>query len=334
LHAEVRERSYANIGEHTLRWNPMPRTKMTAAQFDQLFQQLSNWQRWGAEDSRGTLNYLTEEHVRRSAALVKTGRRVSLSLPINTVAGPDNPRPSVHYMVRGFDITPPKGQPQFAGDYLGSEIHGDSRTHLDALCHVAYKGQLYNGRSPALLTSRGATAMDIATYREGIVGRGVLIDVPRFRRVKWLEPGEAVTAGEIEEIEAHQGVRLGEGDILVFRTGQHRRRLELGSWNTSYDGEGVAGFDVNAITLLHDRKVAAFLPDGDGETVPSLVEGVAYPIHALQICAMGMACGDNLDLEQLSAVCEEERRWEFMVIAVPLYLPHGTGSLVNPIAIF
>jgi kynurenine formamidase len=311
-----------------------PRTRMTAAQFDQLFHQLSNWQRWGSEDTRGTLNYLTAEHVRKRAALIKSGRTVSLSLPINTVAGPDNPRPSVHYMVRTYDIPAAKGEPQFVGDFLGSEIHGDSRTHLDALCHVAYKGQIYNGRSTSTLTSRGATVMDITTYRNGIAGRGVLLDVPRYRGVNWLEPGEAVTAQELEAIESYQGVRLEEGDILVFRTGQNRRRLELGSWNTGYEGEGVAGFHVNAMTLLHERKVAAFLPDGDGETVPSLVDGVLYPIHTLQICAMGMACGDNLDLEQLSALCEQEQRWEFMLVAVPLFLPQGTGSLMNPIAIF
>jgi hypothetical protein len=108
----------------------------------------------------------------------------------------------------------------------------------------------------------------------------------------------------------------------------------LGPWNNGYDGEGKAGLLVDAIPLLHERKVAAFLPDGDGETVPCHVEGLAYPIHALQIAAMGMACSDSLQLEELVQVCEEEQRWEFMVVAAPLRLPHGTGSLFNPIAIF
>ena len=86
--------------------------------------------------------------------------------------------------------------------------------------------------------------------------------------------------------------------------------------------------------LLHERKVAAFLPDGDGDTVPSRVEGIAYPIHALQIAAMGMACSDSLQFEELVKLCESEKRWEFMVAAAPLRLPRGTGSLWNPIAIF
>jgi kynurenine formamidase len=307
---------------------------VSAKEFDQLFQRVSNWGRWGPDDEKGTLNYLTPEHVRASAALVQSGRTVSLAVPINTVAGPDNPRPSLHHMVRTYDIQPAHGEPRFAADFLGSEIHGDCRTHVDALCHVAYKGKLYNGKSPATVTSQGATVMDITAYAHGIAGRGVLLDIPRFRGVKWLEPGEAVTADEIEAVEKAQGVRLGEGDIFLFRTGHHRRRLELGAWNNGYDGEGQAGLHVNAMVLLHERKVAAFLPDGDGETVPSNVEGMASPVHALQIAGMGMACADSLQFEELVELCEEANRQTFMVVAAPLRLPRGTGSLFNPIAIF
>jgi kynurenine formamidase len=307
---------------------------VSGGEFDELFQRVSNWGRWGPDDERGTLNYLTAEQVRESAALVRSGRTVSLSLPINTVAGPDNPHPSVHYMVKTHDVRPEHGEPRFAGDYLGSEVHGDCRTHVDALCHVAYKGKLYNGKSPDTVTSRGPTLMDITAYVHGIVGRGVLLDIPRFRGVKWLEPGEAVTADELEGAEKFDGVRLGEGDIFLFRTGHHRRRLELGSWNNGCDGEGQAGLHVNAMVLLHERRVAAFLPDGDGETVPSNVEGVPYPVHALQIAAMGMACADSLQFEELVKVCEQENRRTFMVVAAPLRLPRGTGSLFNPIAIF
>ena len=307
---------------------------VSAEEFDRLFERVSNWSRWGADDGRGTLNYLLPEHVRASAELVRSGSTVSLALPINTVAGPDNPHPSLHYMVRTHDVRTAQGEPQFAGDFLGSELHGDCRTHIDALCHVAYKGKLYNGKSPTTVTSRGATLMDVTAYAHGIVGRGVLLDVPRFRGVKWLEPGEAVTAEEIEAVEIFEGVRLSEGDIFLFRTGHHRRRLELGPWNNSYDGDGQAGLHVNVMALLHERKVAAFLPDGDGETVPSNVEGIPYPVHALQIASMGMVCADNLQFEELVKVCEEENRWTFMVVAAPLRLPRGTGSLFNPIAIF
>jgi kynurenine formamidase len=307
---------------------------IAAAEFDELFDRLSNWGKWGPEDRRGTLNYITPEKVARAAGLVRAGRSVSLAIPINKEAGPDNPRPALHYMVQGHDIANEKGEPRFALDFLGSECHGDCHTHIDALCHISYKGKLYNGKPAAAVTSRGASVHDLTAYAHGIVGRGVLLDIPRLRGEKWLEPGEAVTREELEAAEEAQGVRLETGDLLVFRTGHHRRRLELGPWDNGYDGEGKAGIHATALLLLHEREVAAFLPDGDGETVPSRVEGIGNPIHLLQIAAMGMACADSLQFEELVEICEREGRWEFMVVAAPLRLPGGTGSLFNPIAIF
>ena len=310
---------------------PKPVTK---AEFNKLFQSVKNWGRWGADDERGTLNYSQPEHIRRAAGLVRSGRSVSMAVPINKVAGPDNPRPATHYMVQAYDIRSDLGQPQFCTDFLASEFHGDCHTHIDALCHIAYEGKLYNGKPVSAVTSRGPTVQDITACAHGIVGRGVLLDIPRLRGVKWLEPGEAVATEELEAAEKAEDVRLGEGDIFVFRTGHHRRRLELGPWNNGYDGEGKVGLHLETIAWQHQRKVAAFFPDGDGETVPSNVEGIAYPIHALQIGAMGMVCSDSWQFEELVAVCEAERRWEFLVVAAPLRLPGGTGSLFNPISIF
>lgn len=307
---------------------------VSKAEFEKLFQAVNNWGRWGPDDDKGTLNYIRPEHVRRAAGLVRAGRSVSMAIPINKVAGPDNPHPATHYMVQNYDFHSDLGEPQFCADYLASECHGDCHTHIDALCHIAYQGKLYNGKPVSAVTSHGATIQDITAYAHGLVGRGVLLDIPRLRGVKWLEPGEAVSTAELEAAEKAQGVRLSEGDIFVFRTGHHRRRLELGPWNNGYDGEGKAGLHVETIRMLHERKVAAFFPDGDGETVPSNVEGLAYPIHALQIAAMGVACADSLQFEELVKVCEEEKRWEFLVMAAPLRLPGGTGSLFNPIAVF
>jgi kynurenine formamidase len=318
-------------GPTTMKTTPSP---ISAQEFDQLFQSVCNWKRWGPDDERGTLNYITPEHVCHAASLVRSGRSVSMAVPISTVAGPDNPRPAVHYMVQNYDIHSDLGEPQFCTDFLASEFHGDCHTHIDALCHIAYKGKLYNGKAVSSVTSHGPTLQDITAYAHGIAGRGVLLDIPRLRGVKWLEPGEAVGREELEAAEKAQGVRLGEGDIFVFRTGHHRRRLELGPWNNGYEGEGKAGLHATTMLWLHERKVAAFLPDGDGETVPSNVEGVAYPVHALQIGAMGMVCADSLQFEELVKVCEEEDRWEFMVVIAPLRLPRGTGSLFNPLAIF
>jgi kynurenine formamidase len=237
-------------------------------------------------------------------------------------------------MTVGYDLVFAHGEPAFVSDYLGCECHGEAHSHIDALCHVAYRGKLYNGKPTSNVTTQGASIMDIANYAHGIVGRGVLIDIPRMRGKGWLEPGEAVTAEDIVAAEKAQGVRLGEGDFFVFRVGHWGRRLALGPWKAGPDGEGRAGLHPEAMVLLHERKIAAFLPDGDGEALPTAVEGVGYPVHALQIGAMGLACADSLQLEELAKACEEEKRWEFMVVMAPLRLQRGTGSLINPIAIF
>ena len=311
--------------------------RVSLAEFERIFESVKNWGRWGPDDQLGTLNLITPERVREAASLVRTGRRVSMEIPINTVAGPDNPNPAIHFVSQGHDIDIGSGGLRFGLDFLGMASHGDCHTHVDALNHISYNGLLYNGK-PALevLTSKGGKSLgvDAVAATGGVVGRGVLLDLPRFRGVPWLEPGEAVTRAELEACEEAQGVHLGEGDIFVYRTGHHRRRLELGAWDNGPDGEGKAGLHVDTIPWMHERGIAAFLPDGDGEAIPSTVDGISYPIHPLQIVAMGMLCSDSLQFEDLARACEEEGRFEFLVVGLPLRLPGGTGSPWNPIAIF
>ena len=178
------------VGESSRKWS--------IAEFDQLFDSVKNWGHWGADDTKGTLNYITPEHVRRAASLVRSGRSISMSLPVNKVAGPDNPNPAIHYMATGHDNDIGSGSLRFATDFLGMQFHGDCHTHIDALCHIAYRGQLYNGRPAGLVTTSGADAFDITEYAQGVVGRGVLLDIPRLRGVPWLEPGTAVSRAELE----------------------------------------------------------------------------------------------------------------------------------------
>lgn len=309
--------------------------QMTVEEFEELFESLKNWGKWGPQDERGTLNYITPEKVVHAAGLVQSGRSVSMEIPINTLAGPDNPNPAIHYMSTTHDVDVGSGEYlRFATDFLGMQFHGDCHTHIDALCHIAYKGQLYNDHPAEMVTSRGTTGLDITAYGNGIISRGVLIDIPRLRGIKWLEPGEAVTADEIMAAEEAVGAKLGEGDVMVFRTGHHRRRLELGAWDPGYTGQGRAGLDPYSLELLHERKVAVFLPDGDGEVVPGPMKEIQYPIHPLQVAAMGMCVADSLQFEDLVKVCEEEGRWEFMVAIAPLRLPRATGGPFNPLAIF
>ena len=311
--------------------------KVGLAEFERIFESVKNWGRWGPDDQLGTLNLITPERVRDAASLVRTGRRVSMEIPINTIAGPDNPNPAIHFVSQGHDVDIGSGGLRFGLDFLGMASHGDCHSHVDALNHISYNGQTYNGK-PALeaVRSTGGTTLgiDAVAAAGGLVGRGVLLDLPRYRGVKWLEPGEAVTRAELEACEEAQGVQLGEGDIFVYRTGHHRRRLELGAWDNGPDGEGKSGLHVDTVPWMHERGIAAFLPDGDGEAIPSTVEGITYPIHPLQIVAMGMLCSDSLQLEDLARACEEEGRFEFLVVGLPLRLPGGTGTPWNPIAIF
>jgi kynurenine formamidase len=311
--------------------------KVGIAEFEEIFESVKNWGRWGPDDELGTLNYITAEKVREAAALVRSGRRVSMAIPINRVSGPDNPMQATLLVVQGHDVPVDGSKVRFGLDYLGMAAHGDCHTHVDALCHISYDGLTYNGRpATEVLRTTGATGQDIAAYHAGVVGRGVLLDIPGLRGVDWLEPGDAVTRSELEACAKAEGVEIREGDLLVFRTGHHRRRLELGPWDNSPPpvGEGKAGLHVDAIPWMHERRIAGFLPDGDGETVPSVVAGITYPIHPLQVVAMGMLVSDSLQFEELVAACDEEGRYDFMVVGLPLRLPGGTGSPWNPIAIF
>jgi kynurenine formamidase len=309
--------------------------RVDVAEFQRIFDLVSNWGRWGPDDQLGTLNYLTPDSVVGAASLVRSGRHVSMSLPISTVAGPDNPNPAIHHVIQGHDIDIGAGGVRFGVDFLGIAFHGDCHSHMDAMCHLSWQGQTYNGKpAQEVLTSRGATSLDVDAYSTGLVGRGVLYDIPRFRGVEWLEPGEAVARAELEAYEAAMGVELGEGDVFVFRTGHHRRRLALGPWDNGPEGEGKAGLHVDTVPWMHERRISAFLPDGDGEAVPSSVDGILYPIHPLQLVAMGMLSADSLQLEDVAQACKAEGRLEFMVVGLPLRIVGGTGSPWNPIAIF
>ena len=240
--------------------------RVTLRKFDEIFESVKNWGRWGHDDELGTLNLITPEMVRVVAALVRSGRQVTMAIPMNKTAGPNNPSPVIHHVVQGHDIDINSSTLTFATDYFGIELHGDCHTPYRCALPYCLQGCVYNWRSAQeIMTTRGATALDVTAYSNRLVGRGVLLDVPRFRGVRWLEPGEAVTRAELEAVGQDAGVRLGDGDILVFRTGHHRHRLELGAWHNGYPpaGHGKPGLHVDTIPWMHERRIAAFLPDGE-----------------------------------------------------------------------
>jgi kynurenine formamidase len=305
--------------------------RLTAKEFTSLFDELSNWDRWGSDDERGALHLLTPERVAAAAGLVREGVSVSLSLPLNTRPAIHNPVPADHHMTLLGGHGAPDEPVHFMKDYVGLDYHNDGHTHIDALCHVCYDGSLYNGRSEDTVTPHGATTDTIEVLKDGLVGRGILLDIPRQREVPWLEPGEHVFREDLEAAERGQGATVREGDILLVRTGHARRLAELGPWNTP---EAKAGLHPTAARFLAERGVAALGSDGNNDTAPSTTEGVGFPIHVLAITAMGIHLLDYLLLEDLRAACQRTRRWEFLFVALPLRIVGGTGSPLNPVAVF
>jgi kynurenine formamidase len=249
---------------------------------------------------------------------------------MNTVAAEHNPQPADHHMTSVGRCGATTSHIQFIKDYVGVDYHNDGHSHIDALCHVGYNGLLYNGKSIDTVTAAGATVDTIEVLRDGLVGRGVLLDIPRLHGTRWLEPGQHVLREDLEEAERAQAVAVGEGDILLVRTGHSLRLAELGPWNTP---EAKAGLHPLAMPLIAERGVAALGSDGNNDTAPSSTEGVAFPIHVLAITALGVHLLDYLLLEELRSRCELAGRWEFLFVAAPLRIVGGTGSPLNPIAI-
>ena len=304
------------------------RVDVSAAEFEALFQAVSNWGRWGEDDERGTLNELSADRIVAAAGLVRSGETVTLSHPLDTEKRLDNPEPAVHRMTLLPDVDIGSGTLRLTKDYIGTDYHNDS--HIDALCLVAFDGALYNGKPSLLLTAEGAAVNTIDVVKNGLVGRGVLLDIPRLRGVPWLEPGENVFPEDLEAAEDKQGVTVAKGDILLVRTGHARRLSELGPWDTA---NAKAGLHPTTVPFLAERGVAALGSDGNSDTAPSATEEIAWPIHALTLNAMGLYLLDYLQFEDLVPACERAGRWEFLFFASPLRIVGGTGSPLNPIAI-
>ncbi|MFD6183809.1 cyclase family protein [Streptomyces goshikiensis] len=301
--------------------------RQSPAEFGALYAAL----RRRATDAGGGSPGLVPPHLVKAAAdEIRSGRTVTLAAPVETRSAPDNPEPAGHRLTGPSEDEALALGLHFATDRFGMNVHGDADSHLDALCHVVWNGTLHGGVSAASLTADGATALSVELARDGLVGRGVLLDVPRLRGVPWLEPGDHVTADDLLAAERSQNVRFGEGDLLFVRVGHRRRRTESGPWNAARTR---AGLHPAAMELLAERRVVALGGDGNNDTAPSLTDGVEFPVHVLGVHALGLYLMDYLQFEDLVPLCEQEGRWSFFCVVAPLRLVRATGSPVNPIAI-
>ena len=301
--------------------------KMTKSDVEHQIKELSNWGRWGKEDQLGTLNLITAKKRVEAVGLVTRGISVSLARQAETEEAPDNPKPFSHQMLAWG-----KGEGPWAMDNYSVSYHGLAHTHMDSLCHLFYKGKMYNGFSRQRIKEQGASVLSIHNVRQGILTRGILIDIPALRGMKYLEPGTAIYPEELVAWENRIGVQVEPGDVVFVRTGRWARRAARGPW--SVEKEGMAGLHASCGQWIRRRDIAMLGSDAAADVIPSKVPGVSHPVHVLTLHAMGVHIFDNCDLEELSAACKKFKQWHFLIQAAPIPVKGGTGSPLNPIASF
>ena len=292
---------------------------------------LSNWGRWGPDDQLGTLNLITPEKRAQAGRLVQEGVSVTCArLIVPEIAADVTSIPPLHYMINTGESAPSSGAGG-SSDFIGMSYHGLSITHIDSPPHQFWNGKMYNGKPASAVTAQQrATVGGIDIAQNGVVTRGVLLDIAQLRGKEWLEAGEAVFPEDLEAAEEAQGVRLEEGDALLLRLGWYKRRQEIGP-PTPPERPGL-----HAATLpwLHERGISIVAADASQDVNPSGYSEMRSPIHSVGIVGMGLWLIDAGNCEELVRVCRELNRWEFMFIVAPLRFQNATGSPVNPLAVF
>jgi kynurenine formamidase len=305
-----------------------PRAPRNAAEFDELFERVSNWGRWGKDDQLGSANLVTASKRKQAIALAKDAVSVSLAHNPLTERAEDNASPFEHSM------NPSVSRPLQLSlvDTYKVSYHGYAHSHLDALCHILYKDRTYNGYARAdVETERGCAKLSIDNLKNGIITRGILLDIPRLKNLPYLDPGAAVYTEDLEAWERKTGVRIATGDAIFLRTGRWARRERLGPWNVA---QNAAGIHASVAPWIKARGIAFIGSDVALDVLPSRVEGVTLPVHILMITALGINLLDNQDLEALADTAAKLSRWEFMLTVAPVPVTGGTGSPVNAIATF
>lgn len=304
-------------------------------------EELSNWGRWGNDDRLGTLNHLTDARRAEVARLVELGRSVSCSWDIRTGPQPGATVESQRYMLStGLGLDEPGRRGLLAGgraggaqEFIGMVFHGHDVTHVDSLAHMFWDGRIYGGVPASHISDRhGALTHDILALKDGVVARGVLLDVARVRGVEALDPDDHVFPEDLEAAEEAAGVRCQPGDVLLLRTGEGALRRREG--RAYSPNRPRSGFQAACLPWLGERCVSMIGSDVAQDASPSGYEVMSLPIHLVGIVAMGLWLIDNCQLEDLAATCAELGRWEFQFVLGPIRFQGVTGSPVNPLAVF
>jgi len=295
------------------------------AEVERYFARLNNWGRWGDDDQRGTLNLITPEKRAAAVALARSGRVVSLARDIT-------PHPALDYHML-YPVR--RGSSKAAVDYVGLVYHGVTVTHMDALCHVEYQGKLYNGRSfEDNVRFGGAKWGALDVWFDGVVTRGVLLDVASAREEGYVRIGKPVIPPELDAAAARAGVSVETGDFVVVRSG---REASDRATNNAASPQGLSNVDarpglhIACLEWLREHDVAGVAWDMLDERPVGY--GMDFGVH-LGIPLLGLCLIDNVDPERLVAACAEENRYEFLFVAMPLRIAGSTGSPCQPVAIF
>ena len=302
------------------------------------FDTLSNWGRWGQDDQLGTLNLVTPQRRAAAAALVREGITVSCAWPITVREDPDALHPPRHYMMVSGESEPPEGSRGRSNslDVWMIAPHGLTITHLDAPCHTFWRSApdkprvMYNGHAAnAVRTRDGATVGSVELVGDGIVGRGVLLDLARVRGTDWLEPGTPFFVEDLEAAERAQDVRVESGDLLLIRTGYAKLRQEQGPPQPFKQ----PGPHPTCLPWFKERDIGMLACDTANDLHPMLYPQLGHPVHGVGMAGMGLWLMDNGYYEDLTPVCARLNRWTFLLSIGALKLKNGTGSPVNPIAL-
>jgi kynurenine formamidase len=293
-----------------------------------------NWARWGETDQRGTANLLTPERVAAAASLVRTGKRFSLALPIGGVATPGYRSDPLHLFesTTGDKVLGEQGL-QYSDDYLVMNLQ--ATTQIDALSHFGAGARLYNGYWAGVVTSHsGAKRLGIHHHADGIVGRGVVLDVARNEGSDRLPPRFAIGPEQLDATASAQGVEVGAGDIVMVRTGW------LGWWMDQAAGGERPGFgdlpgvSPTCVPWLAERDVGFLATDTLAVEVVPPEEGMPpMALHVAALRDLGLLLGELFDLDALAEDCAADGVYECFVVAAPLPVVNGVGSPLNPIAI-
>ncbi len=288
-----------------------------------------NWGRWGDRGSAGAINLITAEKRLSAVKLVEKGRMVSLSRPFPVASSPENPRPAQHY-VAVWDRPPGGGA---AVDYYGITYHGTATTHIDALCHVWDENGGWDGKRPEdTIGFGGGKYGTVDEWSDGILTRGVLLDVPRHRGEPYVTLERPVHGWELEDVARRQGVAIEPGDAVIVYSGRDAYARDHGGvWLNQWTGSPRPGLHASCLPFVRDNDVSIL--GWDMMDAAPNEYGIPWTVHGV-IFAYGVALLDNCGLEPLAAACAEEGRYEFMLTVNPLRVIGGTGSPANPIAVF